>query len=254
MSSKLFTLDNLSVLEKFIVPETLFAFDLDGTLAPIIEDFSAVKISGPVRSGLEKLVRFAKVAIISGRSRRDALNILGFEPQMVIGNHGAEWPSNRENRSWQHVNCCLKWRDRLHDLLFDADGVEIEFKGESLAIHYRKAADPERAVAEIDSAIVKLEPVPKKFGGIFVVNLVPMEASGKGEALIASMDHFGLKKAIYLGDDVTDEDVFLMRNPDIFGIHIGKDTQTAAPYYLNSQEDVLELLNALVVIMESRSE
>ncbi|MBC8019256.1 MAG: trehalose-phosphatase, partial [Verrucomicrobia bacterium] len=133
-------------------------------------------------------------------------------------------------------------------------GVEIEFKGESISLHYRKADDSEKALSVINAAIEKLEPSPRRIGGKYVVNLLPMEALTKGEALIAAMDMFGFKRAIFIGDDVTDEEVFVLKDVDVFGIHIGKDDQTAATFYLNKQSDILELLNSMVGILELHRE
>lgn len=241
-----------AALAGYVAQDTLFAFDLDGTLAPIVAEYSAVRIPEPVRCMMKRLVKIAKVAVITGRSRRDALDILGFEPDLLVGNHGAEWPDDSSLRNPQFVQFCTAWRDQLFEELSGIQGVEIEFKGETLSIHYRKAIDQERALCSIDTAVDKLTPSPNRIGGKFVVNLAPMDAFTKGEALIAAMDRFGLKRAIFFGDDVTDEDIFRLGSVDLFGVHIGKDDLTAASYYLNTQSEMLEILNSMVGIIESR--
>jgi trehalose 6-phosphate phosphatase len=246
----LFSSKGLKALAGYVAPDTLFAFDLDGTLAPIVEDYSSARVAEPVRATLKRLVKLAKVTVITGRSRLDALTILGFEPHLLIGNHGAEWPAHQSGTNWQFVGSCHKWRDQLHEMIRYEQGVEIEFKGESVSLHYRKAIDTESALAQIDAAISKLEPVPNRIGGKYVVNLLPMKAPTKGEALIAAMNQFGLERAIFIGDDVTDEAVFLLKDVDVFGIHVGNDGQTAAPYYLKKQSALLGLLNSIVGILE----
>ena len=65
------------------------------------------------------------------------------------------------------------------------------------------------------------------------------------------MDMFGLKRAGFFGDDETDEDVIQLKNVDVFGIHIGKDGHTTAPYYLKKQSVLLGLLNSIVGILET---
>lgn len=248
----LFNEKALKAFGRYVGPDTLFAFDLDGTLAPIVADYSAALVAEPVRCAMERLVKLAKVSVITGRSRKDALAILGFEPHLLIGNHGAEWPSGTESRDQRFVQTCIGWRDQLLERLHDIRGIEIELKGESLSIHYRKAPDPERALAHVNAALAQLTPEPKRIGGKFVVNLLPMEAQTKGEALVASMERFGLTRSIFFGDDLTDEEVFQLKDTDLFGIHIGKDGRTAAPYYLNSQSELLGLLNSIVGILESQ--
>ncbi|MBL0225703.1 MAG: trehalose-phosphatase [Geobacteraceae bacterium] len=249
-STYLFSPKGLSDMARYVAPDTLFAFDLDGTLAPIVEDYSAVRVSEPVRATLGRLAKVAKVAVITGRSRQDAMAILAFEPQLLVGNHGAEWPAQAGSLDCKTSSICQMWHEKLLDILSTAQGVEIEFKGDSLSLHYRKADDVENTLSLIDAAIGKLVPTPRRIGGKFVVNLLPMEALTKGDALVAAMEMFGLQRAIFIGDDVTDEEVFKLVNVDVFGIHIGKDDQTAAPYYLKRQSALLGLLNSMVGMLE----
>ncbi len=248
----LFTSEGLMALAGYTSADTLFAFDLDGTLAPIVDDYSAARISELVRVRLERLISLAKVSVISGRSRKDARDILGFEPHLIVGNHGAEWPEDSYLRNHEFVACCTAWRNQLHEQLDGIQGVEIEFKGESLSIHYRRTIDPQIVLSLIESAIVDLTPSPKKIAGKFVVNLAPEEAFTKGEALMAAMDGFGLKRAVFFGDDITDEEVFQLKSVDLFGVHIGKDDWTAASYYLNSQSEMLDILDYMIMIIETQ--
>ena len=254
MPSYLFHSQQLAAFARYVAPDTLFAFDLDGTLAPIVEEYTEARIAKPVRSALQRLMGLAKVAVITGRSRQNALAMLGFEPHLVIGNHGAEWPGQEEQRKWEYVQLCLKWREGLHTALFYEPGVEIEFKGESLSLHYRKAPDPERAATMIHAALDDLEPQPRRIGGKFVVNLAPQGALGKGEALAAAMEKLNCTRAVYFGDDETDEEVFRLQRGDVFGIHVGRNEESAAGYYLNQQSEMLGLLNSIVGVLESYCE
>lgn len=252
--SNLFKSEGLATLARYVAPDTLFAFDLDGTLAPIVADYTAAKIDEPMRITLERLVQLVPVAVITGRSRHDARAILGFEPQLLVGNHGAEWPTHNGSGNALLASDCRRWRDHLQELLAAVPGVEIEFKGESISLHYRNAVDQEQALATIDAALGKLIPAPRRIGGKLVVNLLPMDAATKGEALETAMKQFGAARAIFFGDDETDEQVFQLTTVDLFGVHIGTDRETAAPYNLNSQSELLGLLNSLVGILETRGE
>jgi trehalose 6-phosphate phosphatase len=249
-ASYLFNSEGLVALAGYVAPDTLFAFDLDGTLAPIVDEYTAARVGEPVRTSLERLIKHAKVCVITGRSGKDALNILGLEPHLLIGNHGAEWPLAPDTRNHQFVQWSSGWREQLQERLKGIHGIEIEFKGETLSLHYRKAKDKDSALSHINAAIEKLAPVPKRIGGKYVVNLLPMEAFGKGETLVAAMDKFCLKRAIYFGDDLTDEEVFQLKSVDLFGIHIGKDDETAASYFLNNQSEIPGLLNSMAGILE----
>jgi trehalose 6-phosphate phosphatase len=254
IASYIFSSEGLVTLDRYVATDTLFAFDLDGTLSPIVENYTAAQVSEPVRSSLLRLVKHAKVAVITGRSRNNAQAILGFEPHLLVGNHGAEWPPQEGRRNWQQIELCLKWQESLNHMLSYVQGIDIEFKGESVSVHYRKAVDPEKALSLINAAIEKLEVSPRIMGGKFVVNLLAMEAFTKREALVEAMERFGLVRSIYFGDDVTDEEVFQQTGADILGIHVGKDDQTAAQYYLNNQSEMPGLLNDMVRIIESKIE
>ena len=60
---------------------------------------------------------------------------------------------------------------------------------------------------------------------------------------------FGCEAALYVGDDVTDEDAFAVGAPLVFGIHVGKGP-SLAPWCLRAQADVDALLERLVAARE----
>lgn len=250
-STYLFKSNGLVELARYLSPDTLFAFDLDGTLAPIVERPADAAVAVPVQETLQRLMKLANVSVITGRSRKDALSVLGVEPHLVIGNHGAEWPSGDEpNRNWSQVMTCLKWRESLFDKLSHLPGLEIECKGETIAIHYRHVEAPEQALSLIEAAVKGLEPSPRIIGGKYVVNVLPQDAFTKGEALAAAMAKFGSKRAVYFGDDLTDEEVFKLEGVDVFSIRIGHDDDSAATYHLNEQPEILGLLHSMAGVME----
>lgn len=63
--------DGLAALSRYVAPDTLFAFDLDGTLSPISDDYTAAQITEPTRATMIRLGKHAKVAVITGRARND---------------------------------------------------------------------------------------------------------------------------------------------------------------------------------------
>ena len=65
--------------------------DLDGTLAPIVDDPDASRPLSEAVAALTALTeRLAVVAVISGRAPDDARRRLGTDRLLVIGNHGLE--------------------------------------------------------------------------------------------------------------------------------------------------------------------
>jgi trehalose 6-phosphate phosphatase len=81
--------------------------------------------------------------------------------------------------------------------------------------------------------------------GKLVVNVVPERAPHKGDALLALREK-ERPTAIYVGDDVTDEDVFVLDEPGaLVSARIGRSVRSAAPYYLRDQREMDTLLEVL---------
>jgi len=244
----LFSPDGIAELRNFIDNSTLFAFDLDGTLAPIIADPANIAIPYDVRSRLLGLQQIAPVAVVTGRSCADALKHLGFVPDFLAGNHGAEGLPDCEELESEYVRLCCEWKQQLGELLPDgnATGIVLEDKGASLTLHYRNATNRKLAHAEILQAISRLEPPPRSGSGIFVESISPQAAPHKGGALRRIMEHLGCSRALFVGDDVTDENVFLLGDSRIMGIRVGISTGSAAAYYLRDQGEIGALLDRIM--------
>jgi trehalose 6-phosphate phosphatase len=248
----LFTPQGKAELMAFADASTLFAFDLDGTLAPIVPDPAAIVIPDEVRQSLLQLNGVAPLAIITGRSRADALFHLGFTPRVLVGNHGAEGLPGRESSEEDFIRLCQGWKKQLQLLLptMAANGISLEEKGETLTLHYRQAPDPLLAQELLLGAMARLTPAPRRVSGKFVENLVPQAAVDKGAALETLMEHLDCPRAIFVGDDVTDEDVFRLENPAVLGIRIGENQESAARYYLQGQEEMVELLHEIMANLD----
>ncbi|MBW4055213.1 MAG: trehalose-phosphatase [Proteobacteria bacterium] len=250
----LFTPVGLAALHAFATGSTLYAFDLDGTLAPIVADPAGIAIPDEVRRCLIQLNSMAPVAVITGRSRTDALNHLGFTPHCLVGNHGAEGLPGEDAADHDFIRLCQGWKEQLKLLLPDmpARGISLEDKGETIALHYRHAPDTGKARGSIVTAIARLTPAPRIVSGIFVENITPRDAPHKGEAVEILMRLRGCCRAIFVGDDVTDEDVFRLGNPTILGIRVGRDEESRAGYYLQGQHEMIRLLREMIALHERR--
>jgi len=239
----LFSPSGISVLRGFITSKTLFAFDLDGTLAPIIDEPSAVQIPEEIFTAMQKLSDIAVTAVITGRSISDAEKRLCFKPHYLIGNHGSEGLPGVSKQVFSSTVEC--WGTQLESLLESEDKASLFFeqKNNSLSIHYRNAVKPLRAQNAIIELIDVLDPKPRRVGGKFVENLIPEGLPHKGDALLGVMEAAGCNQAFFLGDDETDEDVFRLQDPRILSACVGLDRKTAAKYYLSSQSKTVDLLN-----------
>lgn len=233
----------------------MLAFDIDGTLAPIVPEPWRARISDELRACLRSLAARTPVAIITGRAVKDARPLLGFSPHYLVGNHGAEGIPGYDAQSRDFQRVCAAW---LAELSATADargwrtmpGIMLEDKQYSLSFHYRHTARPALAREMLEQRVARLTPPPDIVHGKRVLNLLPPDAPHKGEALQSLLGHSGCTRAMYVGDDVTDEDVFRMRMPEVLSIRVGRKRKSAAQMYLKNQADVARLVRRLVAMLD----
>lgn len=240
----LFEPEALAALRVFLRGNPLIGLDYDGTLAPIAPTPEEATLPASTRSLLGRLTRRRPLIVLTGRSRADALRLLSGIPVLeVIGSHGFETQAGVGGRFLRRV---AEWRAKLADRLRAVAGVRIEDKRHSLSVHYRQAADPSGARELISRVADELEGA-RIVGGKKVVNVVPREAPDKGEALLTACRRLGYERALYVGDDETDESVFAAAPADrTFTIRVGRAEASRAAFYLETQSEMDALLKILV--------
>jgi len=245
--SYLFEKAALLKMRNFIDTTTLFAFDLDGTLAPIAANPRVIGIPTPIKKEFAMLNNQAIVAVITGRSRSDALHHLGIAPRCLIGNHGAEGLPGWENRENEFSHIANQWQSQLDNLLpvENRHGIIIENKVTTLSIHYRHVCNIGHSHKMILQAIDKLDPQPRRIGGKFIENLLPASAPDKGIAIKILMRESACQKGLFVGDDETDEDVFRLSDINLFTIRIGRNISSNANFYLRGQSEILRFLRVI---------
>ncbi|MBM4251509.1 MAG: trehalose-phosphatase [Deltaproteobacteria bacterium] len=240
--------DGVRALEAFAMANTLVAFDYDGTLAPIVENPRDAKMGQQTRILLDEIVCMAPVAIISGRARDDLRNIIDAKVDFFIGNHGLEGlPSG--SASLKNANSATqKWSEVLRSDL-DFNGVWVEDKVYSLAVHYRSAEDKRFVKGEILRICSQLDPAPRIVMGKFVVNLISAGSPHKGVALLELMLKVGCRSAVYFGDDDNDEDVFRLSDESLLTVRVGNNTNSAALFYIKDQGEIDRALSIMARVM-----
>lgn len=229
------------VMAQLIRERTLYAFDFDGTLSPIVEDPQHAGMRPRTQTLLTCLAAERPCVVISGRGRADLLQrVEGIGLAQAIGNHGAETgaavrPPNPGVAQWKSV---------LEPALAGIPGVWVEDKELSLAVHYRHAPKDVDARCRILAAARNL-PHARVFGGKRVVNLVLDTAPHKGHALAAERDRLDCDWVLYVGDDETDEDAFSLGG-NIVPVRVGLKQRSHAHYYLRTQREIDRLLAVLV--------
>ena len=230
-------------IEPFAGSRVMVGLDFDGTLAPIVADPDSAAMRSTTGRLLKAVARRYPCVVLSGRSRDDVLRRLEGAPvRAVVGNHGME----RARPAAAAVRRADGWAARLEERLRDEQGVVVEHKGLSLAVHYRAARRRTRARARILAAADGLRGV-RVVGGKHVVNVVPAGAPHKGMALERERRRLRCAAAVYVGDDDTDEDAFaLARHGRLLAVRVGHRAASAARYYIRAQRDVDRLLRLLL--------
>lgn len=226
----------------------LLAFDIDGVLAPLVEHADDSELLPGTHQSLEQLAERTEVAIVSGRSLESIERLFEFPPELhVIGSHGLEV------RGAQPVELSddERYRRAQIEILGQravsaaGEGAWLEHKPASMVLHTR-AADDEVAIAAVEALINLIEMIDgvQIKRGHDVVEMLARTAS-KGSALTDLMEHTARSPLVYLGDDLTDEDVFKMMNGDgDISVRVGPG-DTAARFRLAGPDAVVEFLDLL---------
>jgi trehalose 6-phosphate phosphatase len=243
---------NVHVIEQFALSNAIVVFDYDGTLAPLVDDPAAAVMRTSTRELLSRVAQRYPCGVLSGRARPEVMRFLtGTGVEWVLGNHGTEW-GRQPSDGLDFEQKVLRWSERIAERLGELQGVVLENKRYSLAIHYRRSREKKQAVVAIAAAVEGLKGA-KVYPGKQVVNVVPDGAPHKGIALQRLRSVAGCDTAIYVGDDTTDEDVFSLDEPgQLLTIRVGQARESQAAYYLTRQREIDTLLRRLLQLRESK--
>ena len=230
---------------------SLFAFDFDGTLAPIVTRPDAARLSIGVQQRLAQLAQCALVAVISGRSLADVRARIPGEIRHSIGNHGSEGTGEAVDvHAMRQV--CRAWLPQLQQYLADTGdtGIIIEDKGLTLSVHYRMAADHALAEQRLSAVVSRLVPAARVIGGKLVLNLLPPNALTKFEALVDLAQREGAERVLFVGDDQTDELVFAQAPAHWTTVRVEPDSTSRASFFIDQQSDISGLLDQLLKLLQ----
>lgn len=235
----------------------LYAFDFDGTLAPISPDRDGVKILCSVSEWLKKLATRAPCAVVSGRALSDvAPRVDGVVPYL-IGNHGLESPLADPATLIRAEHICQGWMKRLGtDCIqpLKTYKVEVENKRYTLTFHYRGTDEPAQARAALVLLLDQLTPTPRLIFGKASMNILPPGVDGKGPAALALMRHLRKTGLFFIGDDETDEDVFELSEGLAMGVRVGPHEKSRARYFINHQGEIEDMLRFLISCIDRNPE
>jgi trehalose 6-phosphate phosphatase len=194
----------------------LIAVDFDGTLAPIVPDPEQARALPAAVDALRELTPLiGTMAVITGRPALTTVEY-GFLDQVpgivVLGHYGRQrWQNGRLDAPPAPAGLAVA-RERLPALLAAAaapEGTWVEDKGEAVAVHTRRAHDPEAALEQVRGPLLRLaaETGLRAEPGRLVIELRP-DGSDKGIALTALAAERPRSAAMFCGDDLGDRPAF----------------------------------------------
>ncbi|UOA21054.1 Trehalose-6-phosphate phosphatase (plasmid) [Sulfitobacter indolifex] len=208
-----------------------FFLDLDGTLAPIVDNPEDACLPDRTRQLLTRLVAATDgaVAVISGRALADVDGILGALRLPVSGSHGLELRLGADDHvTTQDAGIPTEVIDRVEKFAL-LQGVTSERKPGAIAVHYRKAPDQGDACRAFVDRLTSENASLRGLHGKMVseVALKGVDKGGAVERFMAS-PVFADRLPVMVGDDVTDEDGFRAAQAlGGFGIKIGQGSTQA---------------------------
>ncbi|HLM05110.1 MAG TPA: trehalose-phosphatase [Blastococcus sp.] len=225
----------------------LVASDYDGVLARLRDEPSAAVPEPGVAEVLARLSGCTDVivALVSGRGVEDLRTTSGFDgPFRWVGSHGAEFDGPLTGELAARRDALAA---RLAPLVAATAGALLEVKPASVAVHVRQVEDRASAAALLEQARASADSSLTLKPGKEVLELAVTDAD-KGSALRRLIDDLGVRSAVYLGDDVTDEDGFRALGPDDVTVKVGEG-DTVARFRVPDPAGALSVLDRLADVL-----
>ena len=190
--------------------------DVDGTLAPIVDDPESATVPVETREALRALAqRYGLVACVSGRRAMEARRLVGIEELTYAGNHGLELLAPGADEAIVDLApaegglAALTFVRELQESTLAGAGLRLEDKGPIQALHWRTAPDEsvaERLAGEVAAAAREAGLEPR--WGRKVLEIRPTSVIDKGTAVRRLLSTHPVDRALFGGDDRTDLDAF----------------------------------------------
>lgn len=245
-------------------PLALF-LDYDGTLVPIAPTPAEAVPSPELLTALQKcaLRPDTRITIISGRPMEQLKEFFSSLPICLVAEHGGEilcqgeelagpFPMSQEEEEKARQEF-FQYAEKLFGSLLAEKpekyrGIWLERKKRTLACHFRLAAE-EEAAEFLERWKEKVSPFLAPLNLEFLPGKKVLEIRpaymNKGAAVEYLMTLWPDAYPVFIGDDITDEDVFLRLSTKGLTIRVGLEGETSARYRLAGPAEVLRLLQGL---------
>lgn len=214
-------MDNLNILTERIKnkEKTLLVFDYDGTLTPIKPRPDLAKLNPALRDALENIAKlnFLKICIVTGREINNFKKVSGLSGKniTIFGVHGGEIEQNNKikvkNLGEGKTKILKNFFDELNSKCGNLEGIIVEDKKYSVALHYRMANEPtSKQAIDLFNQLEKKYNTKNSFkvqAGKELLEFLPVEFT-KNEAVKKIVKLSKNYVPFYFGDDITDISAF----------------------------------------------
>ncbi len=193
------------------------------------------------------------MAVVSGRSLEDLRSRVGIDDLIYAGNHGLEilGPDLKfiHPQALAAMEATAKLAHLLSERLRDFSGAFVEDKSLSLSVHVRNVANADavaRISAIVESCVLEFAHSVCLRHGKKVLEIRPLVPWTKGHAVHWIRDNLDIPESatLYIGDDQTDEDVFLTLREGV-SVKVGDALASEADHQLDDPDAVHQFLQAL---------
>ncbi len=237
-------------------PALLLALDYDGTLVDFAPSPAAAAPDVALRILLSRLAARpgTQVHVVSGRSRDSLDAFLGDLPLWLHAEHGLFTKAGPGLPWHSRAEIPPAWMEAVRPVLRAAvrrtDGSTLEEKSGSMAFHYR-ATEPQlslRRAQELKQTLLA-HPLAAAFDVLEGNRVLEVRQRGvnKGVVVPTLLEAHPGAAILAVGDDRTDEDLFMALPADAVSLHVGSG-QSAARFHVADVAAVRALLARLLEV------
>ncbi|WP_162619480.1 trehalose-phosphatase [Salinicola peritrichatus] len=232
--------------------------DYDGALRPMIARPEMALLDITMRETLDRLSKKVFIGIISSRDLYDVADLMGSDNLVYTGSHGLDIAEPNGIRmecpeAIEHLPI-LDWAERrLRRQLATVEGVIVERKRFSIAVHYRLVSSENvNAIDNLVARVIEMAlPALRRTGGKKTFEIRPAVEWDKGKALLWLLKTLDVNSSRLLpfciGGDEADEDAFdVSQGKNGIGVIVfSVSSLTTACFRLNDVADVKTVLDRL---------
>lgn len=231
----------------------LVTLDFDGTLSALANTPEQARLEPELKAALKALAAAPGVSvfILSGRTLKSVRGLVGLRNLYYGGNHGIEIKG--PGFAWRDAGA-LETRSLvagiaagIRESFPPATGVLVENKVFSASVHYRNltAAYWRLFFDRMKDLMAARSGTLYWRSGHKVFELLPRGTAHKGNAVQLLRKHLGKPFCLAVGDDLTDEDMFVAIKGRGVSVRVCRKAGSKAEYFLQAQSEVLRLIRSI---------